>query len=167
MIVFDLQCTAHAHVFEAWFASSTAFSDQQERGLLLCPICGDTDISKAVMAPAVGKKGNATSTLKPGFTEQTLPVAHRPVPPMPAEMPLPAEMKAMLAKMAQMQAAVIADSTWVGRNFAREARAMDAGETETTSIYGEVTPSEAQELIEDGIAVMPLLLPVVPPDQRN
>ncbi|WP_156442886.1 DUF1178 family protein, partial [Sphingomonas sp. CCH9-H8] len=49
MIVFDLKCT-RTHVFEAWFGSSADYEDQRARGLLTCPICGDADIAKAVMA---------------------------------------------------------------------------------------------------------------------
>jgi hypothetical protein len=36
----------------------TAYEDQKARGLLLCPVCGDTGIDKAVMAPNVAAKGN-------------------------------------------------------------------------------------------------------------
>jgi hypothetical protein len=44
---------------------------------------------------------------------------------------------------------------------------MDAGETEHATIHGQATPQEARDLVEDGIAVLPLLLPVVPPDKSN
>ena len=57
MIVFDLAC-AHAHVFEAWFGSSGDFESQRQRGLIACPLCGDTAVAKAAMAPAVPAKGN-------------------------------------------------------------------------------------------------------------
>ena len=57
MIVFDLKCSA-AHVFEAWFGSSADYEAQAARGLVACPICGDTQTGKAVMAPAVAPKGN-------------------------------------------------------------------------------------------------------------
>ena len=40
MIVFDLKCGT-GHVFEAWFGSSADYADQQARGLVDCPICGD------------------------------------------------------------------------------------------------------------------------------
>ena len=39
MIVFDLKCGS-GHVFEAWFASSTAYETQREGGLVQCPVCG-------------------------------------------------------------------------------------------------------------------------------
>lgn len=57
MIVFDLQCEA-AHVFEAWFGSSADYDSQQARGLIACPFCDSTAITKAAMAPAVPAKSN-------------------------------------------------------------------------------------------------------------
>jgi hypothetical protein len=158
MIVFDLQCSAHTHVFEAWFGSSSDYEDQRGRGLIACPLCGDIAIAKAIMAPNVGAKGN-TSTAASALKSDILPVA-MPTPTAP-------EAKAMLAALAKAQAAMLEKSTWVGRQFASQARAMDAGEADHASIYGEVTPAEAKELIEDGIGVMPLPMPVTPPKQLN
>ena len=57
MIVFDLRCGSE-HVFEAWVGSSADYEAQRGRGLSECPLCGDAQISKAVMAPAVPAKGN-------------------------------------------------------------------------------------------------------------
>ena len=57
MIVFDLRCGA-GHVFEAWFGSTADYDAQQARRLIACPVCDDTAIGKAVMAPAVPAKGN-------------------------------------------------------------------------------------------------------------
>lgn len=59
MIVFDLQCGA-AHVFEAWFGCSADYDRQAAAGMIACPVCGDTQVTKAVMAPAVPAKGNRT-----------------------------------------------------------------------------------------------------------
>ena len=70
MIVFDLKCT-HAHVFEAWFGSSTDYEDQRARGLLSCPICGDPDIAKAVMAPNIPAKGNRAPSTPAAAPEVT------------------------------------------------------------------------------------------------
>jgi hypothetical protein len=156
MIVFDLQCAAHAHVFEAWFGSSNDYETQRAGDMIMCPLCGDTQISKAVMAPHVGAKGN---TLPSVSARSTMPVA-RSADSAP-------EMKTMLALMAQAQAALLEKSTWVGRAFADAARAMDAGDIAPASIYGEATPAEAKALIEDGIGIVPLPLPVTPPKQLN
>ena len=155
MIVFDLQCSAH-HVFEAWFSSSDAYEAQRKQGQLICPICSDVRISKAVMAPNVGAKGNAARGAQP----ETL-TALKPGPDVAPEA------KALLAALAKAQAKALKSSKWVGRDFDRKARAMDAGEEASAAIHGQATPDEARALMEDGIGVMPLLVPVVPPEELN
>ena len=47
----------------------------------------------------------------------------------------------------------------VGGAFSEEARKMHYGETEQRNIRGQATPEETQELLEEGIQVMPLPLP--------
>jgi hypothetical protein len=47
----------------------------------------------------------------------------------------------------------------VGPRFPEEARKIHYGETEERHIYGEASPEEARELIEEGVDVAPL-----PPD---
>ena len=154
MIVFDLKCVGSGHVFEAWFVNSDAFVAQQQARQVACPYCGDTEVEKAVMAPRVGAKGNNTNA------NAAFPVAK------PAE-PAAEEVKTFLAKIAQAQADILKTSQWVGRDFDTQARAMDSGEIDKSSIHGEVSPEEAKALIEDGIGVMPLPFPVVPPSKRN
>lgn len=143
MIVFDLRCGA-GHVFEAWFGSSAAFEEQRARALVRCPVCDDAAVTKAAMAFNISAKANQ-------------------VPAVPA----PADAKAMLAALAQAQAALLENSEWVGAAFADRARAMHHGDTPQTAIHGQATLSEAQDLIADGVLVAPLPLPVVPPTLRN
>ncbi len=52
MIRFSLTCD-DAHAFDGWFSSSVDFDGQKERGLVACPVCGSTDVTKALMAPQV------------------------------------------------------------------------------------------------------------------
>ena len=59
---------------------------------------------------------------------------------------------------------VVQNAENVGKGFAEEARKMHYGEIDHRSIYGEATPVEARELLEEGIEVHPM--PVVP-DDRN
>lgn len=151
MIVFDLRCSG-AHVFEAWFASSGAFEDQRTRGLLSCPICGDGDIGKAVMAPNIPAKGNRTNIVAPAPA---------------AEAPSPEVMKAAIRVLAAAQAKALEKSEWVGRAFADRARAMHAGETDHAPIHGEATIGEAKALAEEGVTIAPLPFPVVPPEALN
>lgn len=143
MIVFDLRCPDD-HVFETWFASSEAFEGQRAGGLIACPLCGSTDITKAVMAPRVAPKGERA-----------------------AAAPAPDQMKRALEAIAAAQARALEGSQWVGSRFAEEARSMHLGEREHGSIHGQATPAEAKALIEEGVPVAPLPLPVRPPESLN
>jgi len=144
VIVFDLRC-AQGHVFEAWFGSSASYEDQRAGGLIACPICGDEEIAKAVMAPNVPAKGNRVDASPPDA----------------------AAVKAALATLAMAQQAALEQSRWVGRSFASEARAMHNGEADAAPIHGQASLAEARALVADGVPVAPLPFPVVPPDERN
>ena len=152
MIIFDLRCAADGHVFEAWFASSSAFEEQQARGLVACPLCGSAEIAKAPMAPAVGAKGNSSPSCAPP-------------PGLPGG--APQEVKKMLAAAAAIQKSLLAGSEGVGDRFADEARAIHLGEAEARSIHGRATLEQAEGLVEDGVPIAPLPFPVVPPGEEN
>jgi hypothetical protein len=155
MISFDLKC-AFGHVFEAWFRSSANYEDQRGGRLISCPTCGNADISKAVMAPAVAPKSNRRMTPAPA-PEQ--PVAMTGQPPVDMD-----RLKVMLAEMAKAQTKMLEQSQWVGDKFADQARAMHYGEIDQLAIHGTVAPQEARAMIEEGVPVAPLIVPVVPPD---
>lgn len=154
MIVFDLECRALGHRFEGWFASSQDFAAQQERGLVSCPHCGSSEVTKAVMAPNVGRKGNQLAA----------PKVHSQ-PMVGGE--LPTEAKVVMAKLAQLQTEALKQSRWVGKDFADESRKMHYGESATETIHGQATPEQAKELLDEGIALMPLPFPVAPPEELN
>ena len=154
MIVFDLECRTGDHRFEGWFGSSEDFADQQDRGLLSCPECGSFDIAKAVMAPAVGKKGNQGGALP----NTSRPMSNAAIPP---------EVVKAMTKLAEMQNEALKSSRWVGDKFAEDARAMHYGEREVEVIHGQATLEEAKSLVEEGIGVAPLPFPIVPPDKAN
>jgi hypothetical protein len=54
---------------------------------------------------------------------------------------------------------VIANTEDVGQNFAEEARKMHYGESEERNIRGQASMEETQDLLEEGIEVMPLPVP--------
>lgn len=156
MIVFDLCCAAGDHRFEAWFASSDSFADQQARGLIACPVCGDSDVAKAVMAPRVGAKSNQQANAAP--KPEQAPANSDPSPEL---------VRRVIAEIAAKQAEMLPQSRWVGRDFADAARAMHEGRAKEDLIHGQASPEQAAGLREDGIAAMPLLVPIVPPDAVN
>lgn len=152
MIVFDLACDS-AHAFEGWFRSSEDFADQQERGLLTCPICDSVIVAKAPMAPAVPAKTNrAVSSPRPQAVANTA---------------MPPEVAKAFRALAAAQAKALATSEWVGDRFAAEVRSMHYGEVEEKQVHGRASKDDAVALMEEGIAVAPLLVPVHPPEELN
>lgn len=154
MIVFDLACD-QAHAFEGWFRSSDDFANQQERGLLTCPLCDSAAVAKAPMAPAVAAKSNRAEPV-PRSRPQTLSNAA-----------MPGEVAEAFRALAAAQAKALANSEWVGDRFAAEVRSMHFGESEEKQVHGRATRDDAAALMDEGIAVAPLLLPVHPPEELN
>jgi hypothetical protein len=74
---------------------------------------------------------------------------------------------AAMRAMAAIQAEAIKQSRWVGEHFAEESRAMHYGERDQATIHGQATRDEAEALVEEGIAIAPLLFPVAAPDELN
>ena len=60
MIVFSLSCY-EKHAFDGWFRSADDFHSQLDRGLVECPVCGDTNIVKQLSAPRINSGAAATS----------------------------------------------------------------------------------------------------------
>jgi len=141
MIRYALTCD-HDHEFEGWFASSGDFDDQQARGLLECPVCASKEVRKQIMAPAVSGTKKTRRELAP------------------------AKMQAMMMEAAsRIRRHVEENFDDVGDAFAREARAIHEGRAEDRGIYGQATPKEVRELIEDGVPVAPL--PPEPPKKTE
>ncbi len=155
MISFDLRCDG-GHIFEVWFRSSADFETQRAGSLIACPFCGNDAISKAVMAPAVAAKGNRASIAS---TQQPMTIA--------PDDEYRQQLAALMTAMAEAQAIALKKSQWVGADFAERARAMHYGEAEHASIHGTASTQDARAMMEEGLAVAPLLVPVIPPDQAN
>ncbi len=58
MILYSLRCS-HDHQFDEWFSNSAEYDTRHAAGSLVCPQCGDTVVTKAIMAPNVGKARSA------------------------------------------------------------------------------------------------------------
>jgi hypothetical protein len=143
MIRYDLKCS-NGHAFDAWFRDSAGFDALQAAGEVFCAICGDGDVAKALMAPAVSRAGQDAAS-----------PADVPAPALsaPADHPLQQALSALRRKLEQ-------EATYVGSRFAAEARRLHAGEETSGPIWGEATPAEARDLLADDIPVAPLpLLP--------
>lgn len=155
MKVLDLHCPA-GHVFEGWFASEDDFQSQRQRQLVQCPMCGASEITKRLSAPRLNlgaqpPKASEAQSAKPAAA----------VPAVPPEISVQARehLQSMQAAWMQWSRKVAENTEDVGKTFAEEARRIHYGEAEERAIRGQTSPREAMELLEEGIAVLPLALP--------
>ncbi len=159
MIKFALKCAA-GHAFDSWFASGSAYEKLVAAGEVACPACGSTDVQKDVMAPAVGRstKGRDVETYASGLGD-----AANADP----------RARLLLEAAKRIRAHLESEGQYVGRDFAKAARARfegaeddvtsgEAGEDVERPLWGEATTAEARELIEDGIPILPV--PKLPED---
>jgi len=143
MIRYALVCE-RSNAFEGWFAASSDFDAQSDRGLIECPVCASTIVRKQIMSPAVA-----------GARKRGEPAVAAPS----------AKHAMMMEAMSRVRAHVEDTFDYVGDAFAREARAIHEGKSEDRGIYGEATPAEVKDLVEDGVPVA--ALPPAPPKKRD
>ena len=127
MIKYNIKC-GNDHVFESWFNNSTKCDEMMKENLVECPVCGDTDCSKALMAPNIPKKGGRP---KSDYSQTS-------------------------DDRAEAIDWVEKNCDDVGENFANEVRAIHYGDKEGRNIYGTTTKNEAHELRNEGIDVINL-----------
>lgn len=146
MKVLDLLCPL-GHAFEGWFASEDDFQSQHARGLVQCPLCGSGEIRKGLSAPRLNLRASADAPREALPASSSGDAAAAPSP------------QALQAAWLQMARRIIAGTEDVGSRFAAEARRMHYGEVEERGIRGQASVQETAELLDEGIAVLPLLLP--------
>nr|WP_295836393.1 DUF1178 family protein [uncultured Azospirillum sp.] len=111
MILFALRCSAD-HQFEAWFRNGAAYDEQAAAHQIACPICGDTVVGKAPMAPRIAKgvaraadrareqaeavAANAPPSAVPAAPSNAVPAALPATIPAPVPLPNAADVVAAL-----------------------------------------------------------------------
>jgi hypothetical protein len=150
MKVLDLHC-GQAHSFEGWFSSEDDFRAQLARGLLECPLCGDKSVTKRPSAPRLNLSGAAAPAAPASSGAAAAPTGQSTVAALP-----PA---AMQAAWLRMMREVMARTEDVGERFAEEARRIHYGEADERAIRGQATRQQTEQLLDEGIAVMPLPIP--------
>ena len=134
MKVLNLAC-AHEHRFEGWFASDEDYASQCERGLVECPLCGDTTIARLPSAPRLNVSKLREVVALPDADSQRQ--SHW--------------MRAVRQLMANTED--------VGERFPEEARRIHYGEVEQRGIRGRASAEDTVALREEGIEVMALAVP--------
>jgi hypothetical protein len=133
MKVLDLRCSQD-HRFEGWFASDEDEASQRERGLLVCPLCGDPEVIRLPSAPRLN-----LSSARSAETAVVLPAPDDPQ-----------------AQWLRAMRKLMANTEDVGVRFPEEARRIHYGEVPVRGIRGQASPDDAKALAEEGIEVMAL-----------
>ena len=154
MKVYNLACSLD-HRFEGWFTSEEDYLAQTDKGILACPVCDSTEITRMPSAPHIAKSSSTELTVQKDDVAS-----------------LSGEVLALTGKdhsqlEAQVQAAflkgmrdLMGRSEDVGNAFAEEARKIHYKEAPERSIRGQTTLDEAESLREEGIEVM--AMPMIP-----
>ena len=143
MINFSLICKKN-HEFEGWFRTSEDYELQIKQGLISCPFCSNTSISKALMAPAV-RSSKKTHVKK--------------FPSHKNEKNKKIENKSLIkddnirVALRNFRSYIEKNCEDVGDNFAKEARLISKGESKERSIYGKVNNKDAEKLLDEGIEI--------------
>ena len=132
MIKFTLKCRK-GHEFEAWFASSAEYERQLGAGLVRCAFCGDAGVGKGLMTPNLSAKGNRRAGASSVVSSD-------------------AELEAQMRGVCQV---IREHFEHVGDEFASTARRIHEGDEAVRGIYGNATEDEVEELLDDGISVLP------------
>ena len=133
MILFDLKC-ARNHAFEAWFKDSKTYDRQVKAGRVACPICGGTEVSKALMAPNITTRADKAEAAE-RYTDEAAKT---------------------LKAFKEFRNFVEQNCENVGNRFPEEARKIHYGETEPKGIYGEASAEDVKALKEEGVPCAPI-----------
>ena len=136
MIAYDLQCV-NGHSFEGWFEDENAFKDQEKKGLIACPVCDMTSVTRIP----------STFAIKP--SARSAPLS-----------------KSTAAQMEELNLRITdfieKNFDNVGCEFAKEALKMHYGVAEQRNIRGTSSPEEEKTLKEEGIEFIKIPIPTNP-----
>lgn len=154
MKVYNLACPLD-HRFEGWFASEEDCLAQQDKGMLACPVCDSTEITRMPSAPHIGKLSSAELVI-PKVESENLSGG---VVALTGSDHSQLEAQVQAAFLRGMRE-LMGRSEDVGDSFADEARKIHYKESPERSIRGQTTLDEAEALREEGIDV--LSMPMIP-----
>jgi hypothetical protein len=133
MIAIDLQCI-NEHVFEGWFEDNRAYNLQEKKGLIACPVCDTTAVTRIPSTFAIKSSGSPRQLSK--------------------------EQRDVIQMGKKIVDYVEKNFDDVGCDFTKEALKMHYGVEEPRNIRGVSTDEEEKTLKEEGIEFHKFPLPV-------
>lgn len=158
MKVYNLACPLD-HRFEGWFASEEDCLAQQDKGMLACPVCDSTEITRMPSAPHIAKSSSGSTALTAPNEDIANASISGDVVALTGNDHSHLEAQVQAAFLKGMRE-LMGKSEDVGTAFAEEARKIHYKEAPERSIRGQTTLDEAESLREEGIEV--LAVPLIP-----
>jgi len=154
MKVYNLACPLD-HRFEGWFASEEDCLAQQDKGMLACPVCDSTNITRMLSAPRIAKSTSMALT----NPNEDIGKTSGEVVALTGNDHSNLEAQVQAAFLKGMHELMVRSED-VGSSFAEEARKIHYKEAPERSIRGQTTLDEAESLRDEGIEV--LAVPLMP-----
>jgi hypothetical protein len=133
MIAYDLRC-GKGHTFEGWFDDRTSYENQKKKGLISCPFCDDTDISRLPSTFAIKSS--------------------QPAKDYPEQKSVSTQLGKQIVEFFEK------NFDNVGSNFAKEALKIHYGVCEPRNIRGVSSDEEEKTLRKEGVKFMKIPIPV-------
>ncbi len=158
MVIYDVECTG-GHRFEGWFKNLASCEEQVASGLVECPQCGTTNVTRQLTGSAIRRSAEDRA----GTVLPVVPAGASATPPAaavqasaapqqgtaaPESAPTPEQVREFLGVLG---AVLRANSDDVGNRFAEEARRIHRGDAPERLIRGTTTPEEEDALEAEDI----------------
>ena len=148
MIIFDLECI-NGHAFEGWFDNKEDMQNQQEQGILTCPVCETNTVTQKLSAVAVRTKTTLPVSTDFSGTEPKL------------------DMQAVEELGKKVSEFVENNFENVGSKFTEEALKMHYNASEPRNIRGTTTKDEDKLLEKEGISTIKIPIRKDPKEDMN
>jgi len=145
MIKYSLKCVEENcnknEPFDGWFQNSASFEKQIEAGYISCPYCGSLNIKKNIMSPSVKS------------TKEKIPkIISKNVKHNELNKNLNKQID-MMVILRNLKKEIQKNAEFVGKNFTKEAKAINEGKSKERAIYGQADAKDLEELKSKNIEV--------------
>ena len=146
MIKYSLKCVEEncnkKKPFDGWFQNSASFEKQIDAGYISCPYCGSLNIKKNLMSPSL------KSTKEINLKINSKNIKHNK---LNEKINKPIDMMVVLRNLKKE---IQKNADFVGKNFAKEAKAIHEGKSKERAIYGQADTKDLEELKSKNIDVI-------------
>jgi hypothetical protein len=163
MVIYDLICDAN-HQFEGWFKSAEELQSQRESGLLTCPFCDSTIITKKLTAARLTRKSNtkAMENVSTPAEQQLISGGTSGAAPSGTS---PEKFEKLQKMLGEVHNYIDSNFEDVGNRFSEEAISIHRGDREPNNIRGTASGEQIEEMAAIGVEALPI--PPKPIDRKK